>query len=329
MSVSSAISLATFLDRHDDAAWADVVSSLLPSIHEVDRNATRIWFAFFPLVLARALEETNDLERLVWRLQLQGHYRLAEQIDTSHAVLYGPRYWPAAKRAAEEAAKTGAPADGSLERLVRDVAGAAAKTAGVDVSLAMGIAAVAVMTLQQVGLEAFEAAAGKVTIEPSFAALSPEKVIERREKIPGRGLFGFLRSIDRRWPLTFDETRENCTIPAITGQDLAMAAAEDTRDYQSRDPRCVEGPIPIECRTAACGTCWVGVIAGAERLAEVDDREWRKMKEFGYLDTDEPRPILRLACRAKVEGPVTIVVPPWNGVFGKLRDGKLDPKKVS
>jgi uncharacterized 2Fe-2S/4Fe-4S cluster protein (DUF4445 family) len=26
---------------------------------------------------------------------------------------------------------------------------------------------------------------------------------------------------------------------------------------------------------------------------------------------------LRLACQAKVKGNVTIVIPPWNGIFGK------------
>ena len=103
-----------------------------------------------------------------------------------------------------------------------------------------------------------------------------------------------------------------------------LNAIGDRPGDKTKDPRRVEGPIPVECRTAACGTCWIGVLGGAENLSPVDDREWRKMKEFGYLDTDEPKPLVRLACRAKTHGQVSIVVPPWNGVFGKLVDGKLE-----
>ena len=315
MSTTSAISFASFLEQHDDKAWAGVVASLLPSIHEVDRNATQIWFAFFPLVLPRALAAADDRDALVWKLQLKGRYMLAEQIDTSHVFLYGHRYWPHVKRAVVEYAKTATTDGPALADRIREVAATAAKAAKVDAALLLGITAVAFMTLEQVGLEALESAPGAAA---PGAALTPEQILSRRKRMPGKGLLGFLRSVDRRWPLTFDETRDNCTIEAINGQDLAMASANDTRDYGKDDPRCVEGPIPIECRTAACGTCWVGVLAGAEHLSDVDDREWRKMKEFGYIDTDETRPIVRLACRAKALGPVTVVIPTWNGVFGKL-----------
>ena len=317
MSTTSAISFASFLEQHDDRAWSGVVASLLPSIHEVDRNATQIWLAFFPLAIPRALAAAEDRDALVWKLQLKGRYMLADQIDTSHAFLYGHRYWPHVKRAVVEYAKSASSEGPALADRIREVAATAAKAAGVDASLTLGITAVAFMTLQQVGVEALDAAPGAAAPD---AALTPEQVLARRNRIPGKGLLGFLRSVDRRWPLTFDENRDGCTIEAINGQDLAMASANDTRDYQTADPRCVEGPIPIECRTAACGTCWVGVLAGADRLSDVDDREWRKMKDFGYIDTDDPKPVIRLACRAKAQGPVTIVIPPWNGVFGKLRE---------
>ncbi len=49
-----------FLNQHDDRAWAEVIRDLLPSIHEVDKNATRIWFHFYPLALVRALEKAED-----------------------------------------------------------------------------------------------------------------------------------------------------------------------------------------------------------------------------------------------------------------------------
>jgi uncharacterized 2Fe-2S/4Fe-4S cluster protein (DUF4445 family) len=59
------------------------------------------------------------------------------------------------------------------------------------------------------------------------------------------------------------------------------------------------------------------VLAGAEKLSEVRELEWRRIKEFGYIDTDEPRPLIRLACQAQAFGNVSIVIPPWNGVFGR------------
>ena len=49
-----------YLARHDEGAWAGAVAELLPSIHEVDRNATQIWFAFYPLaqdLFGRALQK--------------------------------------------------------------------------------------------------------------------------------------------------------------------------------------------------------------------------------------------------------------------------------
>lgn len=309
----------SFLGEHDDRAWASVVTSLLPSIHEVDRNATEVWFTFYPVVLARALAETNDVDRLVRRLALQGTFRLADQIDTSHVFLYGHRYWPEVKRAVVAYATSEKASDAPLADRIREVAASTGK----DVSLATGITAVALMTLRQVGLEAFRAAPGGVHIDAAHARLSADEVLAARRRQPKKGLLGFLRTVDQRHVVTFDETRDGCTFPSLNGQDLAMAGSEDTRDYKSDDPRRVEGPIPVECRTAACGTCWVGVLHGAENLSDVDDREWRKMKEFGYLDSDEPKPLVRLACRAKTSGPVSIVVPPWNGVFGKLVEGKI------
>jgi hypothetical protein len=65
------------------------------------------------------------------------------------------------------------------------------------------------------------------------------------------------------------------------------------------------------------------VLGGAEKLTEVAAREGRKIKDFGYIDTDEPRPLIRLSCQAQGQGAVSIVIPPWNGSFGKyLREQK-------
>jgi len=59
------------------------------------------------------------------------------------------------------------------------------------------------------------------------------------------------------------------------------------------------------------------VLGGAEKLSDVAALEYRRIKEFGYIDTEESKPIIRLACQAQAYGAVSIVIPPWNGVFGK------------
>jgi hypothetical protein len=59
------------------------------------------------------------------------------------------------------------------------------------------------------------------------------------------------------------------------------------------------------------------VLAGAEKLSPVAPRdEGQRMRVFGYLDSDEDRPIIRLACQARALGAVSIVIPPWNGIIG-------------
>lgn len=310
-----------FLNRHDDQAWRDIVRELKPYIHEVDRAATDIWLYFFPLALLRGLQQVDDPEQIARRLSLDGTYLLANQIDSSHQFLYGHRYWPQVKGAVSElASSTSAPASLDLANLIRSVASAVALNARVNESLLVGITAVAFMTLQQVGAEAFKSAAGTIR-KPS--GKSPAQILSERGRDDTQGLLSLFRP-DKVFTITFDEADSSAKFKLINTQHLTTAAANDKRDYHTREPRCVigEGPIPIQCRSASCGTCWVGVLAGAEKLSEVGGLEWRRMKEFGYIDSDEPRPIIRLACQAQGHGNITIVIPPWNGVFGKFIRGQ-------
>ena len=122
--------------------------------------------------------------------------------------------------------------------------------------------------------------------------------------------------------MTFDEADPSATFTVINGQEVASGAQTDKRDYKSREPRCTpgEGPIPVECRAASCGTCWIGVLGGAEKLSPVVERdERRRMAVFGYTDSTEERPLIRLACQARAFGAVSIVIPPWNGLIGSCR----------
>jgi ferredoxin len=318
MSTHSETLFEAFLNQHDQKVWSDLISNLLPYIHEVDRKATQIWFAFFPLSLTRVLQQAQDPERLARSLLIKGKYQLKDQIDSSHKFLYGHRHWPHVKRAVEELASSSkAPASLELGTQIRKVASEVGAKIKVDESLLVGITAVGLMTLQQVGMAAFKNAPGKTYAGGKFAKRSPEAVLESRAKDNGQGLFGFLKTIDKEWEVTFDENNENAKFRLIHTQDLSMGSARDTRDYRSGDPRCVEGPIPAECRSASCGTCWVGVLGGAEKLEEVSSRERHKLKEFGYIDTDDPKPHIRLSCMARCSGAVSIVIPPYNGVFGR------------
>jgi ferredoxin len=318
MSVEPATPFEQFLDRHDDEAWGRVVAGLLPSVHEVDRTATQIWFRFYPLALLRALREAEDPERLAAELLLQGDYYLKDQIDSSHAFLYGHRFWPEVKKeVAACAARETSPAV-DLATAIRELAQTVAARVKRDDSLLVGITAVALMTLQHVGLEAFKASPGAVVINERAARKSPEQVLKERARDDSQGLLGFLKTIDKEWTVTFDENDAGARYKMKNATDLAYgAAADNSRDWRAVDPRRIEGPIPVECRSASCGTCWVGVLGGAEKLSDVARLEGKRIKEFGYIETNEPQPLIRLACQAQVSGAVSIVIPPWNGVFGK------------
>src|SRR5213080_1877530 len=93
--------LVDYLSPFSESEWLSAVESLLSDIHEVDRNAVRVWFRFYPLELRRFFERAEDKEEVKRQLQLLGDYDLAEQIDTSHRFLYGHRFWPQVKKAIE------------------------------------------------------------------------------------------------------------------------------------------------------------------------------------------------------------------------------------
>ena len=310
-----------FLAKHDEEAWSATLTTLLRSIHEVDQNATQIWFAFYPLALFQALQQSPDPETLRQQLLMQGAYYLKDQIDSSHTFLYGHRYWPEVKKAVEQHAREFGSAAPLADQILT-VAEQVARQVKTDKSLTVGITAVAFMTIQQAGFEAFENAAGKMLIDAGHARKSPEQVLRERAKDDSQGLLGFLRTVNKKWTVTFDENDDRATYRMNHVQDLAWGAADDrSGNWREIDPRRIEGPIPVECRSASCGTCWVGVLGGAEKLSDVAAREGKKIKEFGYIDTTEPKPLIRLACQAQTHGAVSIVIPPWNGVFGKYLKG--------
>ncbi|HEX8922102.1 MAG TPA: hypothetical protein VF766_11535, partial [Pyrinomonadaceae bacterium] len=256
------------MNQQTDRDWQQAVKTLLPSIHEVDKTATQIWFRFYPLQLLRALQQSSEPETLAAQLLLQGNYYLKDQIDSSHSFLYGHRYWPEVKKTVEERAANFDDSQGSFELTteIRELARRAASQVKAEESLLVGITAVALMTLQQVGVEAFRSSPGTIKLKPRAARKSPEQVLKERARDDSQGLFGFLKTIDKEWTVTYDEGDERGHYKMKNATDLAYGAALDkSRDWRAIDPRCIEGPIPVECRSASCGTCWVGVLGGAEK----------------------------------------------------------------
>src|SRR5918994_5647094 len=151
----------TYLNQHGEEAWAATLTALLRSIHEVDKNATQIWFSFYPLSLHRALRQAPNREELARELLLQGDFDLKNQIDSSHRFLYGHRYWPHVKKAVEAFSENFTAGEAKLADNILQVAELAAQAARTDKSLTAGITAVAFMTLQQVGIQAFKSAKGE------------------------------------------------------------------------------------------------------------------------------------------------------------------------
>ncbi len=314
-----------FLTRHDQQTWWSVVHSLAPSIHQVDQDATKIWFHFWPLWLCRVVDELATNPQLAEELELKGNPDLAEQVDSSHHFIYGHRYWPQVKAAiSAHAASQTAPESLDLTDQIRAVASQVAGSAKVEESLLLGITAAGFMTLQQVGPEAFDAAPGSIHISEWAVRRSPQKVLADRAKNDTGGLLGWLKGLKRDYPINFNEGYKTANFKLIEGVELTQASMTDQAEHPYADSRCEpgDGPIPTECRSAACGTCWIGVIGGNDRLSAVNPLERRRLTRFGYTDTDEVRPLVRLACKAQAMGNANIVVPPWNAVAGNYLAGK-------
>lgn len=324
-----------FLNSFDENAWLTTLTTLLAEIHEVDRNATQIWFRFYPLELFRTLEAAENRAELIQKFVMQGDYELKNQIDSSHKFLYGHRVWKQVKDEIVKRADDFNSENPDLANEIRNIAREVAAQIKVDESLVLGITAVGLMTLVQSGFEAFKNAEGKVYIDAAHIKKSPEKILAERAKDDSQGLLGFLKTDNKQWTIRFDENNNSAKFKAISQEEIASAAARDqSQNWVAQDARRIEGPIPVECRSAACGTCWVGILGGQEKLSDVAPREAKQMKIFGYGQPQEAKPFLRLACQARAEGAVSIVIPPWNGVFGKavyggVEDVTLEPATTS
>jgi ferredoxin len=323
-----------YLNQFNETDWLTLLNELQSEIHKVDRNATQIWFRFYPLELFRFLAAAEDKEKAQQKFVMQGNFELKNQIDSSHKFLYGHRFWKEVKAEIEKRATAFNNESSDLKSEIRQIAQAVADKTKTDKSLTIGITAIGLMMLAQVGLENFKNAKGETEKPKGLLKKSPDQIAKERAKDDSQGIFGFLKTVDKKFTVTYDETKPDGRFPIINAEELATASARDqSKNWKAMDERCWEGVIPVECRSASCGTCWIGVLEGEEKLSEVARLERKQMKVFGYRQPDESKPFLRLACQAKAHGNVSIVIPPWNGVFGRTVYGvekiELEPVTTS
>ena len=182
------------LCRYSHVDWISTVELLAANIHDVDRDATRIWFAFYPLKLHLALQAAPDKAAAQRKLGLMGKWELAGAIDASHRFLYAHRFWPQVK----SAIGTTEEYPDSLAALITEVAERACRTARVDRDRLIGMAAVGLMTLRQTGVVAFAQAPGTVHLSDAARARSTHQVMQSRAKDDWQGPFGFMRGNRKR-----------------------------------------------------------------------------------------------------------------------------------
>lgn len=322
------------LEKFSEADWLNALESLSSAIHEVDRIAVQVWFRFYPLDLLNYLETSDDLESAMKGVAMQGDFGLLDKIDSSHSFLYGHRFWSDVRASIIERAGSTGQVSG-LKEEIEAVAGLVAKKSNAKESLTLAISAVGLMTLVQSGADAFQSAGSAISKPKGILALSPDQIVKERAKDDSQGLFGFLKTVDKKFSVHFNSFKSDGRFPIISDEEIASASQKDhSRDWQALDDRCWDGPVPIECTSASCGTCWIGVIGGREKLSVPSSLEKKRMTVFGYGQTDEEKPFVRLACQAKATGNVSIVIPPWNAVFGKkvrgnVADVELEPVTTS
>lgn len=324
-----------FLNKFDENDWLKAIEELLPAIHEVDRNAAQIWFRFYPLSLFRYLQAAEDKAVAVQKFVMRGDYELNNQIDSSHHFLYGHRFWSEVKEAILNRAETFNNETEDLINEIKQIAKTIADKLNVSDSLTVGISAVGLMTLNQVGLKSFKDSKGEIVKPSGLMKKSPDQIVRERLKDDSQGILGFLKTVDKKFTVVYDETSSDGKFQIINDEELATGSARNqTKNWKAADERCWEGVIPVECRSAACGTCWIGILDGEEKLSEVARLERKQMKIFGYNQPADAKPFLRLACQARAFGNVSIVIPTWNGVFGKrvydnVEEIELEPATTS
>jgi ferredoxin len=282
--------------------------ALLQEANEADRSAALLWLCFYPEVL-RTLER-EDAEHYY---QLKGAWRLEDHLAASHAFLYGHRYWNEVLAAIVENNCDGSDLVTQTRQLIAKLPHSPAEL--------IGIAVVGLMARRQLGAAALQAANAITSTGPDVASRMKQRATDHKP-----GMMARLKGEKASIRVLFDENKTDAWFPIIATQEITTAAEADKRPWHEADARCNPGmgPIPVDCKSGSCGTCWVGILAGNENLEPMSDFERKRIAYFGYhdnpfIDPSDHKPLIRLACQAVVKGSVSIVIPPWNGVFGESR----------
>jgi hypothetical protein len=211
-----------------------------------------------------------------------------DQIASSHAFLFGHRHWPQIKRAILATAKECAWAAG-LPDLIVTIADHATRTAQVDRDQLLGVTAASLLTLRHVGLEAFTAAPGTVQLPHWSHVRSVRQVRSAR--------------VRRRWQVLgtsshrvrFSEATRDAYCDVPSGATIASALPASER----------------RCGSTCTGACVVGVLAGAQALSAIDDKEQALLTKVGVRQvmSADSAPLIRLACHARPTGDVTLAFP--------------------
>ena len=90
------------------------------------------------------------------------------------------------------------------------------------------------MTVRQAGLAAFKAARGETKIDQKHAKRSPTQILKERAKDDGQGLLGFLKTVDKKWTVTFDENDDKSRFIGLTDPAVNPDHDQNRRDRQNR-----------------------------------------------------------------------------------------------
>lgn len=211
-----------------------------------------------------------------------------DRIASSHAFLFGHRHWPFIKRASLAAARESEWA-AELPDLIVTIADHATRTAQVDRDQLLGVTAASLLTLRHVGLDAFTASPGTVQLPHWSHVRSVRQVRGAR--------------VRRRWQVFGTSSHRICF-------------SEATRDAHCEVPSgsTIGSALPVaerRCGSTCTGACVVGVLAGAQALSAIDDKEQALLTMAGVRQvvSADGAPLIRLACHARPTGDVTLAFP--------------------
>ena len=200
---------------------------------------------------------------------MQGDLELKDQIDTSHHFLIRPSILEDRKTRSKKSRRLRYERSKhrTTGRMIKsDIGMHVAEKLNVERQLVNAIAAVGLATLNQVGVEALKARIRRDRTGQMMSK-SPDAIIAERAKRRFAGHFRISQDHRQKILRLLFRHKFRRQIPRHARRRDRTASQKDrSQDWQEQDERCWEGPVPIECTSASCGTCWVGVLGGREKL---------------------------------------------------------------